>query len=187
MAPDNHSPDDELIVRAYYGDREAFGDLYERYQNLIYRYIYFRIADPDEAEDMSEVVFQKAWEALSGIRLEGFHFKAWIYRIAHNLVIDQYRTHKSEISLEQLSAMQDANQDPENSQDESEWVKELKVSILGLEPIFQEVIIYRFILGYSHADTAEIMGKSVVYVRVLQHRALLKLRDRVKKEIEENE
>ncbi|MDD5369595.1 MAG: sigma-70 family RNA polymerase sigma factor [Anaerolineaceae bacterium] len=187
MIPGSHSPDDELIVRAYYGDREAFGDLYERYLTRIYRYIYFRIANSDEAEDLTEVVFQKAWEALSGIRLEDFQFKAWIYRIAHNQVIDRYRTHRVEISLEQLNAVGDADQDPEAAQSTHEWIGELRNSVLSLEPIFQEVILYRFVLGYSHAETAEIMGKSVIYVRVLQHRALAKLKDRVMKETEANE
>jgi len=90
---DPAASDAELIVRAVQGDADAFGDLYERYLDQIYRYVYYRVANSLEAEDLTETVFLKAWESLPGMRtnVKSMNFQAWLYRIAHNLVVDRYR------------------------------------------------------------------------------------------------
>jgi RNA polymerase sigma-70 factor (ECF subfamily) len=179
--------DDELIVRAYHGDRDAFGSLYERYLKQIYRYIYFRVSDVHEAEDLTDIVFIKAWESLPGLRLENFKIQAWLYRIAHNLVIDRFRTLHPDSSIETLSRSYADGQNPEEAFDISDRTRIIARKITKLDPTLQEVLICRFILGYSHTETAEVMDRSVVYVRVLQHRALSKLREMLEGEIQEND
>jgi RNA polymerase sigma-70 factor (ECF subfamily) len=84
----------DLITKAIAGDREAFGTLYERYLTIIYRYVFYRLGDEHDAEDLTEMVFVRAWEALGRYRTTEAPFSAWLYRIAHNLLIDQHRTHK---------------------------------------------------------------------------------------------
>jgi len=180
--PHQADSDAELIVRAYNGDKDAFGDLYERYLRQIYRYVYYRVADSVDAEDLTEAVFIKAWEAFPRIRLGGFNFKSWIYRIAHNEVIDRYRTHRKTNSIDEAAEIRDPSGNPEAVYQDQEASVLLAKAISSLDDSYQEVLIYRFIQGYSHQETAELMGRSVVHVRVLQHRALLKLKERLDKE-----
>ena len=86
--------DQELLGRALDGDTEAFGDLYERYLDEIQRFVFYRVADRFEAEDLTEVVFIKAWEALPRFESSNVNLRAWLYRIAHNTIIDHYRTRR---------------------------------------------------------------------------------------------
>ena len=87
----NVETDSQLAARAIDGDAEAFGDLYERYQNAIYRYIYYRVGEQGEAEDLTETVFLKAWETMPRFRVDQASFKTWLYRVAHNLLVDHRR------------------------------------------------------------------------------------------------
>lgn len=174
-----HRIDDDghLVIQAFHGDKEAFGELYEKYLADIYRYVYYRVASEFEAEDITGAVFLQAWEALPLIHLQGFQFKPWIYRIAHNKVIDRYRTTHPTVSIEAKEYTADAVHDPENAFQTNEATRTLAEAIARLDSTLQDVIIFRFIMQLSHEETAEIMNRSVVYIRVLQHRALLKLRE----------
>src|ERR1043165_3026034 len=87
--------DAALIKQAVDGDSEAFGVLYVRYMDAIFRYIYYRVGQDIEAEDLTEEVFIRAWEALPSYQIGQFPFTSWLYRIAHNLVIDHPRKRKA--------------------------------------------------------------------------------------------
>ncbi len=173
----NKEDENDLVVRSYHGDKEAFGKLYEKYLVDIFRYIYYRIANEADAEDLTEIVFLNAWEALPRVDLKKIRFKPWIYKIAHNKVIDEYRTAHTMVSLEDQILRADHDADPENRYQENELNSSLAKAISHLDPTMQDVIIYRFILGLSHEETAEIMNRSVVNIRVLQFRALGRLRE----------
>ena len=84
-----------LVARAIRGDAEAFGDLYAEYLDAIYRYVLLRVGDEASAEDLTEEVFVRAWEALPRYKAHKYPFSSWLYRIAHNLVVDAYRKHQS--------------------------------------------------------------------------------------------
>jgi RNA polymerase sigma-70 factor (ECF subfamily) len=169
--------DDQLVNRSYYGDKEAFGSLYEKYLVDIYRYVFYRVVNEQEAEDITEMVFLQAWEALQHIHLDGFRFRPWIYRIAHNKVIDQYRLGHPTSPLEDHENLMDETDNPETAYQTTEAKRILARAIAKLDPNLQDVLIYRFILGFSHEETAEIMDRTGVNIRVLQHRALKKLRE----------
>ncbi len=179
--------DEELVSAAYSGDKEAFSELYTRYISQIYRFIYYRVTDQDEAEDLTETVFVKAWEALPNIQLRGFYFKAWIYRIARNAVVDRHRTHRPSATFDNQVTRSDPGDSPEEQYQNNEVMTHLNKLITRLEPDLQDVILYRFFMGFSHSETSSIMNRSVIYVRVLQHRALKKLRDLMKLEISEHD
>ncbi len=168
----------ELIARAIQGDKEAFGDLYELYLDQIYRYAYFRVGDNNTAEDLTETAFLKAWERLQvkSEKLSIYNFRAWIYRIAHNLVIDHYRMKKQHLHLDQVEPLKDTDPAPETVTLNSQQGEQLAQAIAQLDPLMQEVIVCRFINQLSHAETAEIIGRNTGYVRVLQYRALQQLR-----------
>ena len=171
-------PEPDLVARAQRGDAAAFGGLYERYLDGIYRYVYYRVSDHDEAEDMTETVFLKAWEALPRFRSNGSTFRAWLYRIAHNAIVDRYRTRKMVVSLEQALDVRDAETaSPEAAAEAKQESARLGTALSELNPRLQEVILNRFVNGLSHAETAQVMGLREGHVRVLQHRALKEMRD----------
>src|SRR3954462_11237005 len=84
----------ELAQRAAQHDQEAFAQLYNAYVEKIYKYIYYKVGNPCEAEDLCEQVFLKAWEAIGRYTWYGYPFSSWLYRLAHNLVVHQYRTRR---------------------------------------------------------------------------------------------
>lgn len=168
--------DEELIVRALRGDAGAFGALYDRYLDQVYRYIFYRVGDTQLAEDLTETVFLKTWETLSKRKKAVDNFRAWLFRSAHNLVIDHYRTRKADASLEQAFDLHDQIASPEAQVQAGETTQALIQAINALDPQQQQVISCRFISGMSHAQTAKVMGLNEGHVRVLQHRALKRMR-----------
>ncbi len=95
------NPDQELLQRARQGDVEAFGDLYEKYLDPIYRYVHYRLPSIEDAEDLTEHIFLKVWELVceQDKITEINNFQAWLYRVAHNQVVDYHRK-KRPISID---------------------------------------------------------------------------------------
>jgi RNA polymerase sigma-70 factor, ECF subfamily len=169
--------DANLIERALNDDTDAFGELYMRYLDAIYRYIYFRVDDSRDAEDLTEQVFLKAWEALPGYERQGYPFTSWLYRIAHNTVIDHYRRQKATVALSPLPELE-LNSNQPNTLDqviEAEEASMLAAAISQLPDEQQQVIVLRFIEGLRHAEIAQVMDKSKGACRTIQYRALTAL------------
>ncbi len=177
-SPGDEIENDEhgLLKRALNGDAEAFGDLYLRYLDPIYRYIYFRVGSQEEAEDLTEEVFARAWEALSTFTLRGQPFTSWLYRIAHNLVVD-YRRRQRPLPMpeEGLRTIAAQTLSPEEALAQSQEVAVLIAALRELDDEEQQVILLRFVQDLSHSEVAAIIGKSEGASRVIQHRALTKL------------
>lgn len=168
----------QLINQAINGDANAFGELYEEYVDAIYRYIYFRVGSEAEAEDLTDEVFVRAWEALPEFRPSAsYSFSAWLYRIAHNLVVDSYRRRSPvTVSGDQL----DKNKTRLPSVEEVAQIRHeaanLVKAVQELNDVEQDVIVLRFVEGLSHREVAQVIGKSESASRVIQHRALAALR-----------
>ena len=92
----------DLVDRASKGSGEAFGQLYQMYVDRIYNYIYYKTGHSVDAEDLTEQVFIKAWEAIRRFRFEGKPFAAWLFKVARNVVIDHYRTRKNNSDLSEV-------------------------------------------------------------------------------------
>ena len=165
-------PEIELVARTIEGDASAYDDLYERYLDQIYRYVYYSVSDRFEAKDLTENVFLKAWETLPRYRNKGLPFRAWLYRITHNAVVDRHRMKKPAVSLEQVQDLRDADPTPEGTVEAGEKMEVVAAGLAQLKPRLRQVVLCRFISELSHAETAEIMGISEGHVHVLQHRAL---------------
>jgi RNA polymerase sigma-70 factor (ECF subfamily) len=180
--------EEKLIQQAVKGNKRAFGRLYETYLDQIYRYVYYRVSDHQEAEDLTEMTFLKVWETIPKLKDQDVirNFRAWIYRIAHNLVIDHYRKKKPEYQMDGHMDVPSADQTLETGFQEKEQGKHLKEAISQLEPTMQSVIIARFINQLSHAETAIALNLKEGHVRVLQYRALKKLRTLFVNEENEN-
>lgn len=171
-------PQEELIDRAVHGDTAAFGTLYERHLDAIFRYVFFRVGSSADAEDLTEDVFVSAWENLTTFEPQGpGSFLSWLYRIAHNRVIDHYRKRQPQSwSSEQLALEEALIPGVEESAMLNFDTRRLAKAISQLEETEQEVIILRFIEGLSHSEVARVIEKSEGASRVIQHRALLNLK-----------
>lgn len=171
------SGDEHYLLQAIQGDKAAFGILFERYYDEIYRYVYFRVGSQQEAEDITNEAFLKTWEYLPGIKRGKAtirNFRQWMYRVARNLVIDLYRTRETVELPENLHNPQD---DLDSVSAAHREQKQLAKAIQQLPPDYQHIIILRFINQLSHQECAEIMRMKPGHTRVLQHRALRELRE----------
>lgn len=161
--------DDLLSSRAQNGDREAFGELYRRYLAPILRFVSFRVASKEDAEDLVGLVFCRAWKALPRYRERELGFRAWLYRIARNAVIDYYRTSRRQVSLDSERALSISSHD---DSDTSLSVYEMREALGQLPEEQQTVLILRFVEGLSHTEVSQALGKSEGACRMIQLRAL---------------
>jgi RNA polymerase sigma-70 factor, ECF subfamily len=165
----------ELIRRAQDYDPEAFGEIYERYYNGVYKYIYYRVGEQGLAEDLTMEVFVKTMEAIDGFAFRGVPFSAWLYRIASNLVIDHFRRQPVQpaMSLEERLV---AEVDHSKQALESEFTHQaLRRALAELTEDQQQVVVLKFVDGLSNQEVAQVLGKSEGAIKSLQHRALASL------------
>lgn len=163
-----------LIEQAKNGDADAFGELYLLNMDAIYRYVYFRTSNTYDAEDLTEQVFLKAWQALPGYKQQGHPFTSWLYRIAHNVVVD---FHRSQRNKTEMSTQDNLHWGTEQSSSlerliQAEETAALAAAVSELPETQQQVIILRFIEGLDHSVIARILNKSNGACRTIQYRAL---------------
>ena len=161
-----------LVLRAIKRDAAAFGLLYESHLDRIYRYVFYRVGTTGEAEDMTEIVFLKAWEAIDRYQPRGVPFIAWLYRLAHNLVVDSYRSRRPSIALEDIKETEEPGANVLDQVEQQIDADEVRTAVRTLSPEHQQMIVLRFVEGLSHAEVAQITGKSEGAMRVVQYRAL---------------
>lgn len=166
-----------LVQRAIAGDRDAFGELYERFLDPIYRYIFYRLGDTHDTEDLTEQVFLKAWQALPSYQDGGSSISCWLYRIAHNLIVDYHRSHRKNMSPSLDEPLEELQSEVNILKQviEAEEASTLAKAVARLNEEQQQVILLRFVEGLSHAEIARIMNKSEGACRMLQNRALTAL------------
>lgn len=174
----SHVSIEELVSRAQNGDRDAFTLLYQEYVHPIYRYIYVRVGNhAEQTEDLTQEVFLKALDNIGRYRYNGKPFVGWLFRIAHNLVIDYYRQTKRGRCIPLTETMTViADDDPVATLEQSMDMLEVKQAVEKLPPQQREVISLRFGTCLSVAETAMAIGKTEGTVKKLQHVALAKLR-----------
>ncbi|MFC1902407.1 RNA polymerase sigma factor [Chloroflexota bacterium] len=167
---------DLLINGAIKGDADDFGRLYDLHVERVYRHIYYRVGNTMDAEDLTQLVFFRAWDAIGRYRKTASPFLAWLMRISHNLVIDFYRSKKDTAYLdsEPVSAYPDSS--PERLAEEHFDQQQLRKVILQLPEDQQQVIIMSFIEDFTYAEIASSLGKREGNIRVILHRALKKMR-----------
>ncbi len=168
-----------LVHRAQEGDAEAFGELYDRYVDLVYRYVYYRVGSAQLAEDLTSETFLRALRRLSSFTWQGRDVGAWFVTIARNLIADHYKSsrYKLEMTTDDVaeSGAPLTQEGPENAVLEAMQNKVLLEAVKKLNPEQQECIVLRFLQGLSVAETAQAMGKNDGAIKALQYRAIRSL------------
>jgi RNA polymerase sigma-70 factor (ECF subfamily) len=172
--------EEDLVRRAQRREPEAFAQLYEEHLDRIYRYVVLRVRSQADAEDITQQVFLKALENIGSYRWRGMPFASWLFRIAHNLVVDHWKKKSRQkveaVAPEEVDQMAESSDDPATLAELKFDVKQLSVACEQLSDGQREIVSLRFAGGLSVAEAAKVMGKSEGAVKVLQHAALVKLR-----------
>jgi len=154
---------------------EAFSAMYNNYIGRISRYIYFKVTDEKIAEDLTSQVFMKAWERIDEYEPMGAQFITWLYTIAHNTIVDHYRTHKETVALDSSFTLASDGLSPEEESEHHLEYELLRQAIRTLTVEQQNVVILRFVNGMTTKQIASQLGKRVGTVRALQMRAIQSL------------
>ena len=173
--------EENLVKEAKRGDSEAFGQLYDHYLPKIYRFVLIKVTYKEHAEDITQQTFLKAWKSIKRYQDKGHPFGSWLYRIARNSVIDHYRKGKEEAAIEDIpeDILGVDNSLSQNLDDKFEWEKILR-SIKDLNDVEHDVLIMRFVEDMQHSEVASVVDKSENAVKVIQHRAIKKLEEKLK-------
>ena len=179
--------DDEknLIERAKQGDSLAFGALYDHYLPQIYRFVYFKVSHREEAEDITHLVFMKAWQNIAAYIERGFPFSSWLYQISRNQIIDHYRQKKPVADLEAIEETFFADL-PSLDTDNKFDLFNIRKALLKLTEDQRDVIIMHFIDDTSIKDVAIALNKTEGAARLLQHRELQSPKRILKKDNEKS-
>ena len=179
--PDQEYNEKDVLKRASQGERDAFGELYARYIDRIFNYVYYRTGNTHDAEDLTARVFQRAMNHIHNYTDRGVPFSAWLYRIAHNLVANWHRdrSRKQEIPITDMPVLPAKGDLPETELVRTEEQDALLRLIRKLPPERQQLLILKFVENLSNAEIGQIMGRSEGAIKSLYHRTLLALRDQV--------
>lgn len=170
----------ELVERATRRDTEAFGQLYDIHIARVYRHVYYMVGSAAEAEDLAAQAFLQAWTAIERYQIRGAPFVSWVMRIAHNLGVSHLRSRKPGAELPETLVDRSRDGNPEDVLQRHAEGDRVREAILQLRDEHRRVIILRFVQDLDYREVAEIVGKSVPAVRVIQHRALNALRKQMR-------
>jgi RNA polymerase sigma factor (sigma-70 family) len=170
----------KLVERAKEGESSAFGLLYDYYLPKIYRFVLIKVSQREEAEDITHLTFLKAWESIDRYSYHGYSFGSWLYQIARNVVIDHYRGTSVQTSLEDADEPESNEPWPGHDLDTKVKYAEVMQALSKLGTLEQDVIIMRFVENLPVRDVAEAIGKSEGAVKLIQHRAMKKLKGYLK-------
>ena len=167
------------LVKRIKKDPSAFGQLYERYVAKIYNYVYYRVGNHHDAEDVTSRVFYRALTHIQDYTDRGVPFSAWLYRIAHNLVANWHRDHarRQDLALEDVTLVGEPREMPELVAETNEERRWLLNAIRRLPEERQELLILKFVEQLSNAEVGHVMGRTEGAIKSLYHRTLLSLRD----------
>jgi RNA polymerase sigma-70 factor, ECF subfamily len=167
----------ELVAAAQQGDQNAFGQLYDRYVDVVFRFVLFRVGDRPLAEDLTSETFLRALRRISSVSYQGRDVGAWFVTIARNLVLDHVKSSRYRLEMTTADILDSSEDDrgPEHEVVEEATATELRRCIAQLGQDQQECIMLRFMQGLSVSETAAVMGRNEGAVKALQHRAVRRL------------
>ena len=167
---------ERLVAAAKAGDPEAFGSLFDAYYGPVYRYVAARVGRPSDAEDLAQLVFVKALEALPRYESRGVPFGGWLFRLARNVVIDHVRTRREHVTLDVVVEQSSDDDGPDELAVLRQELDSVAHALRRLTPEQREAIELRFFAGLSAREAAVAMDRQEGTVRGLQFRAIAALR-----------
>jgi RNA polymerase sigma-70 factor (ECF subfamily) len=170
--------DADLVTRAQSGDMQALGALYDQHHEALFRYLWARVGDRQLAEDLTGEVFLRMLGALPRYRASAAPFRAWLYQIARNLLVDHYRKTKGRdvVALQQAEQIGDGRGDLGAVVEQRLTLERIHRALAHLDEAQREVVTLRFLSGLSLQQTAAVVEKTEAAVKALQHRGLAALR-----------
>lgn len=170
---------EKALIEKAKKDMDSFAKLYDLYVDDVFRFVYFRIGHKEEAEDITARTFEKAIKNIKNFKWKGYSFKTWLYVIAKNIIIDNFKSQKVTISIEQLNF--DMRDEESRTVEEITEVKinnELMMKgLMELSEEYKEILILRYIEEMSIKEVMEITGKTLDAVKSLTKRALKRLKE----------
>lgn len=160
------------IPQALKGDAQALAAIYDRYHQPLYAYIYRRVGDVDVARDLTSELFRRFLEALDRNMGPDRHLQAWLYRTAHNLVIDYYRRRQHRQHLPLREELLSGDDNPAAAAEVALETARVRVAFEQLTADQQQVLALKYLQGLSNDEVAVVMEKPVGAVKALQHRGL---------------
>ncbi len=167
-----------LLERAKAYDIDALAEIYDHYEVKIYSYIYHRVGSQPVAQDLTSQVFLRVLEAIQHQRTWESSFSGWLYRIAHNLVIDHYRRRgrDNQVTIDEVPMLPARGDGPEQAAERAVVAANLRIAINRLTEEQAQVVTLRFLEGLSITEVAEAMGKTEGAIKAMQYRAVTSLR-----------
>ena len=179
------SDEHALLERAKKCDAAALGELYDRYAGKIFAYILYRVGNEELAEDLTANVFIKMLKAIRSSKAWEHSFSGWLYRIAHNAVVDYFRRNDYDKNLPLDERLVAATGDPLSAVEHTMTAESIRKALFCLTDEQQLVIVLKFFQGLSNLQAAEAMGKTEGAIKSLQYRALASLRRHLEGGLEE--
>jgi RNA polymerase sigma-70 factor (ECF subfamily) len=175
----DHQETWRIVERAQEGDGEAFGILYDRYFDIVYRFVYFRVNDRALAEDFTSETFLRALRRIGSISYQGRDIGAWFITIARNIVLDHVKSARNRLEVTTADTIEGDERAPSTEAAVMEVLtsERLMQAVQQLGDEQRECVMLRFVHGFSVAETAQVMGKNDGAIKALQHRAVRKLAD----------
>ena len=174
----SQTPSESDLVSRAKEDPEAFGQLYTKYVEKIYNYVYYRTGNAQDAEDLTAKAFYQALRHVHRYVDRGLPFSAWLYRIAHNLVANWHRdrSRRQVISLDTLALISERPHPEAKLQREDDQQRLLRI-IRHMPDDRQQLLLLKFVEQMTNREIAQIMGRTEGAIKSLYHRTLLSLRD----------
>ncbi|MGH2427277.1 MAG: RNA polymerase sigma factor [Candidatus Limnocylindria bacterium] len=168
---------DLAAVLAAQRDRAAFAVLYRRYLDRVYGYAFYLLGDHHDAEDATERTFVAALAGIQRFRDTGSSFRAWLFRIAHNTIVNALRSRRrrATLPLEEGPEPVATGADPAAVLTRAEELRRVRWALASLPDDRRQVVILRFVDGLSAREIGIVLDRSEGAVRVLLHRALREL------------
>lgn len=169
----NSSNEQKLLLKLRLNnDPDAFAGLYDLHVHHVYRFIYFKVGNEQEAQDLTSEVFLKAWSACREKGKEIRFFRAFIYQIARNTVVDYYRSRRQVVPIETVEKNAFISATNLELLSDTEKLHDVLCSLKQLKEEYRELIMFRYVEDMKIGEIAEITGKSGLNVRVTLHRAM---------------
>lgn len=184
-APTAAAGTDESLVAAAKADRAEFAAVYERYLPRVYRYLAARAASPEEAADLTQAVFLKAYDGLPRYKPGRAPFVAWLFRIARNAAIDSHRRQRPSVPIDEVAGFEPTTpKTPEDGFLRFERIRELRAAVSSLDAEKRDLVALRYAGGLTVAEIAALVGKKPEAVKKQLQRTLHQLKENLREEHE---